>query len=65
MPPTGLRFRGAGHAAVNTRAENAFHFADKFDINLKFKTFSDTGLLFLIQQSAVSSSVIPYIKDGV
>lgn len=51
VPPTGLRFGGSGYAAMHTRDENAFHFMDKFDISLKFKTFSNDGLLFVLRQS--------------
>ncbi|XP_076046327.1 laminin subunit alpha isoform X4 [Oratosquilla oratoria] len=51
-PPTGLRFDGSGHAALDTR--NSYHFTDIFDINFQFKTYVEDGLLYLLYNSRYS-----------
>ncbi|XP_018008782.1 laminin subunit alpha [Hyalella azteca] len=65
VPPTGLRFSGSGYAAIHTRDENAFHFADKFDISLKFKSFSDDGLLFVLRESPSEFLAVSLVKGYV
>ncbi|KAF2360979.1 Laminin G domain [Trinorchestia longiramus] len=65
VPPTGLRFSGNGYAAMHTRDENAFHFADKFDISLKFKTFSNDGLLFILRQSPFEFLAVSIVNGHV
>ena len=57
MPPTGLSFDGSGYAATYTREVNAFYYRDKFDISLKFKTFSEDGIMFFLQLSEVSAGL--------
>lgn len=44
-PSTGYRFNGNGYAILDARS---FNLRSRSDIQLKFKTFADEGLLFLI-----------------
>ena len=45
VPATGLRFNGDGYAAFET---TKFTFENRFSLQLRFKTFSENGLLFLV-----------------
>lgn len=44
-PSTGFRFNGHGHAVISARA---YSIRQRLDIQLKFKTSEETGLLFLL-----------------
>ena len=51
--PTGLKFDGAGYASSDT---HTYRFHDDVSISLKFKTFGEDGILFLIEHSPVRYS---------
>ena len=49
VPVTGLRFNGDGYAALDT----GYRF-ERFGLQLKFKTYAEDGILFMITGAPVS-----------
>ena len=58
--PTGLRFDGGGFASMDTHSHR-FH--DRFSITMKFKTYSEDGILFLVEHSPVCKKLFSCNND--
>ena len=62
VPPAGLRFNGHGYSAFDT---TGYSFSDRFSLQLRFKTFSEEGLLFFVSDNQRDFLSIEMIGGGI
>ena len=62
VPATGLRFNGYGYSAFDTLG---YSFSDRFSLQLRFKTFSEEGLLFFVSDRRRDFLSIEMVGGGI
>ena len=62
VPATGLRFNGFGYSAFDTVG---FSFGERFSLQLRFKTFSEEGLLFFVGNNQRDFLSIEMVGGGI